>query len=201
MNTYVLTVCCPTGRGIVAAVSTFLTENGCNIDDSAQFNDRETGMFFMRLSFTSETGATREELSDAFTDIAARFDIEHAFHDSDTKMKVVVMVSRFGHCLNDLLYRSRIGALPIRIVAVISNHLDYQKPVVNEDIPYHHIRVTPETKPQAEAAIMEVVENSGAELVVLARYMQVLSDAMCRKMSGRRSWPAPSTPMPSVGSS
>lgn len=86
-------------------------------------------------------------------------------------------------------------------MAVISNHLDYQKPVVNEDIPYHHIRVTPETKPQAEAAIMEVVENSGAELVVLARYMQVLSDAMCRKMSGRRSWPAPSTPMPSVGSS
>ncbi|MFV0333696.1 MAG: formyltetrahydrofolate deformylase [Tropicimonas sp.] len=185
MSSHILTVCCPTGRGIVAAISTFLTENGCNIDDSAQFDDCETERFFMRLAFTADTGATREELSAAFAGIAARFGIDYAFHDSATKMKVVVMVSRFGHCLNDLLYRSRIGALPVEIVAVISNHLDYRKLVVDQDIPYHHIRVTADTKQQAEAAIMDVVERSGAELIVLARYMQVLSDEMCRRMSGR----------------
>ena len=95
------------------------------------------------------------------------------------------MVSRFGHCLNDLLYRWRIGALPIDIVAVISNHTDYQELVVNHDIPFHHIKVTKENKPDAEARIMQVIEESDAELVVLARYMQILSDQMCQKMSGR----------------
>src|SRR5690606_16886950 len=95
------------------------------------------------------------------------------------------MVSRFGHCLNDLLYRSRIGALPIEVVAVISNHMDYQKVVMNHDIPFHRVRVTKENKPEAEAMQMRIVEESGAELVVLARYMQVLSDEMCMKMSGR----------------
>jgi len=98
---------------------------------------------------------------------------------------VILMVSRFGHCLNDLLYRWRIGGLPIDIVAVISNHMDYQKLVVNHDIPFHCIKVTKQNKPQAEAQLMAVVEDSGAELVVLARYMQVLSDDLCRKMSGR----------------
>jgi formyltetrahydrofolate deformylase len=100
-------------------------------------------------------------------------------------MKVLLMVSRFGHCLNDLLYRWKIGALPVEIVGVVSNHFDYQKVIVNNDIPFHHIKVTKENKSQAEARLMEVVEQSGAELIVLARYMQVLSDAVCKKMSGR----------------
>lgn len=100
-------------------------------------------------------------------------------------MKVLLMVSRFGHCLNDLLYRWKIGALPIDIVGVVSNHFDYQKVVVNHDIPFHHIPVTKENKPQAEAKIMEIVESTSTELVVLARYMQVLSDKMCKHMSGR----------------
>ncbi len=107
------------------------------------------------------------------------------FFDEAVKRKVVVMVSRFGHCLNDILYRWRIGALPIDIVAVISNHMDYQKVVVNHDIPFHCIKVTPQNKPQAEAQIMAVIEDTGAELIALARYMQVLSDDMCRRMSGR----------------
>ncbi len=111
--------------------------------------------------------------------------MEFAFHDEAAKMKVVVMVSRFGHCLNDLLYRVKIGALPVEIVAVISNHMDYQKVVVNHDIPFHCIAVTTETKAQAEARIMTVVEDAGAELIVLARYMQILSDETCRKMSGK----------------
>jgi formyltetrahydrofolate deformylase len=105
--------------------------------------------------------------------------------DSADRMKVLLMVSRFGHCLNDLLYRWKIGALPIDIVGVVSNHFDYQKLVVNNDIPFHHIKVTKDNKPQAEAQLLEVVETSGAELVVLARYMQVLSDQLCTKMSGR----------------
>lgn len=185
MKRYTLTVACPSTRGIVAAVAGFLAEKGCNITDSSQFDDTETGRFFMRVSFVSETGVGLDELREGMTAHAAPFDMDYAFHDDAAKMKVVIMVSRFGHCLNDLLYRWRIGALPIDIVAVISNHMDYQKVVVNHDIPFHCIKVTKENKPQAEAQLMQVVEDSGAELVVLARYMQVLSDALCRRMSGR----------------
>ncbi len=111
--------------------------------------------------------------------------MEVALLNPRRKARIVVMVSRFGHCLNDLLYRARIGALPVEIAAVVSNHLDYQKQVVNADIPFHHIEVTKENKPEAEAEIMRVVERTGAELVVLARYMQILSDEMCTRMSGR----------------
>ncbi|MCD1619938.1 formyltetrahydrofolate deformylase [Salipiger marinus] len=185
MSSFALTVKCPSTRGIVAAIAGFLAEHGCNITDSAQFDDLETGNFFMRVSFQSETGATLEVMEPAFAEVATRFAMQAQFHDEKAKMKVVIMVSRFGHCLNDLLYRWRIGALPIDIVAVISNHMDYQKVVVNHDIPFHMIRVTKENKPQAEAQIMAVVEETGADLIVLARYMQILSDEMCQKMSGR----------------
>ncbi|MEC3862450.1 formyltetrahydrofolate deformylase [Mesobacterium sp. TK19101] len=185
MTRFALTVACPSTRGIVAAISTFLAQNGCNITDAAQFDDPETGKFFMRVSFVSEQGMGYEELHAAFVALAQDFEMEFAIHDEAAKMKVVIMVSRFGHCLNDLLYRWRIGALPIDIVAVISNHMDYQKVVVNHDIPFHHIKVTPQNKPMAEAAIMQVVEETEADLIVLARYMQILSDEMCQKMSGR----------------
>ena len=185
MDTIALTVTCPSTRGIVAAISVFLTEKGCNIVDSAQFDDLRTGRFFMRLSVRTETGATVDGLSDAFAAVAQPFDMEFAFHDESRKMRVVVMVSRFGHCLNDLLYRWRIGALPIDIAGVVSNHLDYQKVVVNHDIPFHHIRVTKDNKADAEARQMEIIDEAGADLIVLARYMQVLSDRMCREYSGR----------------
>ncbi|SEN00194.1 formyltetrahydrofolate deformylase [Palleronia salina] len=183
--TYALRVRCPSTRGIVAAVSTLLAEQGCNIIDSAQFDDQKTGNFFMRVSFVSEKGASATDVETAFAPVAKSFDMELEIFDEAIKRRAIIMVSRFGHCLNDLLYRWRIGALPIDIVGVISNHLDYQKLVVNHDIPFHHIRVTPENKPQAEARIMEVVEDTDAEMVVLARYMQILSDRMCREMSGR----------------
>jgi formyltetrahydrofolate deformylase len=185
MSRYTLTVTCPIGRGIVATVSSYLAEQGCNITDSSQFDDMQTGRFFMRVSFVAETGADLASLRDGFAPIGQEKGIEFSFYDDADRMKVVLMVSRFGHCLNDLLYRWRIGALPIDIVAVISNHMDYQKLVVNHDIPFHYIRVTKDNKPQAEAQIMDVVEATGAELIVLARYMQVLSDEMCSKMSGR----------------
>lgn len=185
MIKYALTVACPSTRGIVAAIANYMTDNGCNITDSSQFDDSQTNSFFMRVSFTSDAGKSLADLEAGFTKVAGDFSMQAAFHDETEKMKVVIMVSRFGHCLNDLLYRCRIGALPIDVVAVISNHMDYQKVVVNQDIPFHCIKVTKENKPQAEAAIMRVVEEAGADLIVLARYMQILSEEMCQKMSGR----------------
>ncbi len=185
MTTCVLTVACNSTRGIVAAIAGFLAEMGCNITDSSQFDDLGTGRFFMRVGFISEKGATRADLASGLKPIAEKFEMETTLHDQSERMRVLLMVSRFGHCLNDLLYRWRIGALPIDIVGVVSNHFDYQKVVVNHDIPFHHIPVTKENKPQAEARIMELVESTGTELIVLARYMQVLSDRMCEKMSGK----------------
>ncbi|MCO6180534.1 formyltetrahydrofolate deformylase [Ciceribacter sp. RN22] len=185
MKSYVLTVSCKSTRGIVAAISGYLAGKGCNIVDSSQFDDLDTGKFFMRVSFISEEGATREALVKDFGPIAETFDMEWDMHDASERMKVLLMVSRFGHCLNDLLYRWKIGALPIDIVGVVSNHFDYQKVVVNHDIPFHHIKVTKENKPQAEKQLLDLVEQTGTELIVLARYMQVLSDSLCQKMSGK----------------
>ncbi|KAB0682729.1 formyltetrahydrofolate deformylase [Aureimonas leprariae] len=185
MIEHVLTVTCRSRRGIVAAVAGHLAARGCNIVDSAQFDDLDTGRFFMRVGFNSEEGLGLAEVEEGFAAAAAPFDMTYAFHDATARAKVLVMVSRFGHCLNDILYRTRIGALPIEIVGVVSNHFDYQKVVVNQDIPFHHIQVTKANKAEAEAHLMQVVEGSGAELVVLARYMQVLSDAVCQRMSGR----------------
>ena len=185
MKSYFLTVACPAQRGIVAAIATYLAEQGCNITDSAQFDDLDNGRFFMRVTFASEDERNLQELESGFAATATAFDMDARFHDTTEKMKVVIMVSRFGHCLNDLLYRWRIGALPIDIVAVISNHMDYQKVVVNHDIPFYCIRVTKQNKAEAERDMMQIVEETGAELIVLARYMQVLSDDLCRKMSGQ----------------
>lgn len=185
MTSYVLTVACKSTRGIVAAISGYLAEKGCNIVDSSQFDDLETGKFFMRVSFISEEGASLEAITDGFRPEAEKFGMEADIYPDGQRMKTLLMVSRFGHCLNDLLYRWKIGALPIDIVGVVSNHFDYQKVVVNHDIPFHHIKVTKENKPKAEAQLMELVETTGTELVVLARYMQVLSDDLCRKMSGK----------------
>ncbi|RCW20798.1 formyltetrahydrofolate deformylase [Ciceribacter lividus] len=185
MKSYVLTVSCKSTRGIVAAISGYLAGKGCNIVDSSQFDDLDTGKFFMRVSFISEEGAAREALVKDFGPIAETFGMEWDMHDASERMKVLLMVSRFGHCLNDLLYRWKIGALPIDIVGVVSNHFDYQKVVVNHDIPFHHIKVTKENKPQAEKQLLDLVEQTGTELIVLARYMQVLSDSLCQKMSGK----------------
>jgi formyltetrahydrofolate deformylase len=185
MQTYVLTVSCKSTRGIVAAITGYLADEGCYITDSSQFDDMETGLFFMRLTFISQEGASLDKLTAGFEPVKTRFGMVADILDSEHRMKVLLMVSRFGHCLNDLLYRWKIGALPIEIVGVVSNHFEYQKVVVNHDIPFHHIPVTKANKPQAEARIMDVVEQTGTELIVLARYMQILSDQMCQKMSGK----------------
>ena len=184
MKSYVLTVTCDSQRGIVAAISAYLAEHGCNITDSSQFDDMETGLFFMRVAFVSEEGVDQETLSRGFDGAATKLGMNYQFHDSDHKMRVLLMVSRFGHCLNDLLYRWKIGALPIDIVGVVSNHFDYQKVIVNHDIPFHHIPVTKDNKPEAEKKLLDLVADSDVELIVLARYMQVLTNELSSQFYG-----------------
>lgn len=185
MNKFALTVECKSQPGVVAAIATYLANHNCNITDSAQFDDMENGGFFMRVSFTCTSDLDLAKLQAEFADVASSKNMKFTFHDETQKMKVAIFVSRFGHCLNDILYRWRIGALPIDIVAVISNHDDYRDLVESRNIPFHLIPVTKETKADAEAQQMAIIEKTGAELIVLARYMQVLSDKMCTKMSGR----------------
>lgn len=185
MTTDILTVSCPSKRGIVAAISSYLASQGCSISDSSQFDDVETGTFFMRVSFVSEEGKSLSEIAEGFSPIGAEWNMNFEFHDSTVRMKVILMVSRFGHCLNDILYRWKIGMLPIDIVGVISNHFDYQHLVLSHDLPFHHIKVTKDNKAEAEAELMAIVERTQADLIVLARYMQVLSDELCRRMPGR----------------
>lgn len=184
-HNYVLRVTCPSIRGVTADITGFLSRRGCNIRDSAQFDDESTNHYFMRITFRSEEGCLLEDLKEEFQPLVEKYKMDYEFFDERAKRKVILMVSRFGHCLNDLLYRWKIGALPIDIVGVISNHLDFQKIVEGHGIPYHHINVTKENKAEAEAAQMRIVREAGAELIVLARYMQILSDEMCQQMSGR----------------
>ena len=185
MNPVILTMSCPSRLGIISAISTYLAECGCNIVDSSQFDDPDTGRFFMRVCFLPESDMSAGDIATGFDEIAAPLGMDFAFQPAHHKTRVLLMVSRFGHCLNDLLYRWKIGALPVDIVGVVSNHLDYQKVVANHDIPFHHIKVTASNKVQSEERLLELVEQTGTELIVLARYMQVLSDALCRKLSGR----------------
>ncbi|MET7513310.1 formyltetrahydrofolate deformylase [Streptomyces sp. NPDC005480] len=182
---YVLTLSCPDKRGIVHAVSSYLFMTGCNIEDSQQFGDHDTGLFFMRVHFSADAPVTAEKLRASFAAVGDSFQMDWQIHRSSERMRVVLMVSKFGHCLNDLLFRARIGALPVDIAAVVSNHTDFAELVKSYDIPFHHIPVTKDNKPEAEAQILDLVRAEGVELVVLARYMQVLSDDLCKELSGR----------------
>ncbi|MEU3216489.1 formyltetrahydrofolate deformylase [Streptomyces sp. NPDC006971] len=182
---YVLTLSCPDKQGIVHAVSSYLFMTGCNIEDSQQFGDHDTGLFFMRVHFSADSPVTVEKLRASFAAIGDSFRMDWQIHRSAERMRIVLMVSKFGHCLNDLLFRSRIGALPVEIAAVVSNHTDFAELVASYDIPFRHIPVTKETKAEAEAELLELVEAENVELVVLARYMQVLSDDLCKRLSGR----------------
>ncbi|MGW7352760.1 formyltetrahydrofolate deformylase [Streptomyces sp. NPDC054784] len=191
---YVLTLSCPDKQGIVHAVSSYLFMTGCNIEDSRQFGDRGTGLFFMRVHFSAGTGradggpgapVTLDKLRAGFAAIGDSFRMDWQLHRAGARMRVVLMVSRFGHCLNDLLFRSRIGALPVEVAAVVSNHTDFEELVGSYGVPFRHIPVTKDGKPEAEAELLRLVEEEDVELVVLARYMQVLSDDLCKALSGR----------------
>ncbi len=167
------------------AVSSYLFMTGCNIEDSQQFGDHDTGLFFMRVHFSADATVTVDKLRASFAAIGEAFRMEWQIHRSDEKMRIVLMVSKFGHCLNDLLFRSRTGALPVEIAAVVSNHTDFAELVASYGIPFRHLPVTKDNKPEAEAALLELVREENVELVVLARYMQVLSDDLCKQLSGR----------------
>ncbi|MER5684566.1 formyltetrahydrofolate deformylase [Streptomyces sp. NPDC002205] len=182
---YVLTLSCPDRQGIVHAVSSYLFMTGCNIEDSQQFGDHDTGLFFMRVHFSADAPVTVEKLRASFAAVGDSFRMEWQIHRSSERMRVVLMVSKFGHCLNDLLFRASIGALPVEIAAVVSNHTDFAELVASYDIPFRHIPVTSENKAEAEAQLLELVRAENVELVVLARYMQVLSDDLCKQLSGR----------------
>ncbi|MEC3994708.1 formyltetrahydrofolate deformylase [Actinacidiphila sp. DG2A-62] len=182
---YVLTLSCPDKQGIVHAVSSYLFMTGCNIVDSRQFGDQDTGLFFMRVHFSADAGVTVDKLRASFAAVAGAYRMDWTIHPSEERMRIVLMVSKFGHCLNDLLFRAGIGALPVEIAAVVSNHEDFRALAGSYGVPFHHIPVTRETKADAEAELLALVEKEGVELVVLARYMQVLSDDLCAKLSGR----------------
>jgi formyltetrahydrofolate deformylase len=181
---YVLTLTCPEAPGIVFAVSRFVMEHGGNISASHQFDDRLTDRFFMRVQFRVES-AGAEALRQEFAPVAQQFAMAWQLHDVRTPTRTLLMVSRFGHCLNDLLFRTQTGALNIEIPAIVSNHRDFEGVAEANGIPFHHIPVTPETKPEAEARLLELVDVLDVDLVVLARYMQVLSDELCGKLEGR----------------
>jgi formyltetrahydrofolate deformylase len=183
-NTYVLTLSCPDKPGIVHGVSGLLLQHGANIEEAAQFNDAQTGLFFMRVQFASADTA-KPELDAALLTLAGHWQMQLELHETAQRMPSVILVSQQGHCLNDLLFRWKSGALPLDVRAIISNHRDFYQLAASYNIPFHHIPVTAATKAEAEARQLDIIGREGAELVVLARYMQVLSDAMCRTLSGR----------------
>jgi len=185
-NSFILTVDCPDTIGIVAAVAGFLTEQGFFVEESAHFGDRDTGQFFMRTVFTPQQGTfSRGVFSSRFEPIAQKFTMHWQVHDMKVRPRVLIMASRHDHCVNDLLYRYRTGAIPMDVPAIISNHLDLAGLAEWHRVPYYHIPVTPETRDQAEARMLEIVADTNTDLVVLARYMQVLSAPTCEQLAGR----------------
>jgi formyltetrahydrofolate deformylase len=184
---YILSLSCQDRPGLVAAVASFLAKNNCNILESQQFDDLAQNRFFMRIGFVCLASApTRQELHQQFHQLAAEYAMDWRLRDTTEKRRVLVLVSKFDHCLEDLLYRVRIGELPMQIVGIVSNHCFEALNLASVgDIPWHYMPVTKATKMAQENQIKQVFEDTGAELVVLARYMQILSDDMSRYLSGR----------------
>ncbi len=184
---FILAFSCPNRPGIVAGVSTFLFEKGCNILEAQQFDDTETGRFFMRVVFNVVEGeAGLAEIRSGFAAVAQNFSLSFTLRPVSEKRRVLLLASKFDHCLADLLYRWRIGEIPMEISGIVSNHpretyahLDF------DGIPFHYLPVTKATKLEQETQVWEIFQSSGSELAVLARYMQVLSDGLSAKLSGK----------------
>ncbi len=181
----ILTIVCPDTTGIVAAVAGYLSAQGYFIDESSHFGDPDTRRFFMRTRFTPQPAFSRAAFPAGFEPIAARFAMQWQVHDLAVLPRVLVMVSRHEHCLNDLLYRYRTGALPMQIPAIVSNHMGLSVLAQWHRVPFFHVPVSAGTKPQAEARLLELIDDTKADLIVLARYMQILSPAVCERFAGR----------------
>ncbi|WP_449413788.1 formyltetrahydrofolate deformylase [Pandoraea soli] len=188
-NSYILKLSCPDRPGIVHAVAGFLVERGGNILDSAQFNDRFTGGFFMRVHFQQLPGQSDlAALQRDFAPLAVQYEMQWELVDAAIKPRVMLMVSKIGHCLNDLLFRYKTGQLNIEIPAIVSNHKDFYQLAASYNIPFHYLplmNATPESKAAQEAKVYELVQDNDIDLIVLARYMQVLSSDLCEKLAGR----------------
>jgi formyltetrahydrofolate deformylase len=184
---FVLTLSCPNRAGIVAAVSTYLFESACNITDAQQFDDQSTGRFFMRVVFDRLPEAVPfAAIRECFEPIAKRFGMDHRMRPLAERRKIVIAVSKFDHCLADILYRRRIGEISVEIAGVIANHpRELYGHLDLDGAPFHYLPISKDTKLEQEAEFWRLVQASGAELVVLARYMQILSDGLAAKLSGR----------------
>ncbi len=184
---FILAVACRSAKGQVAAISGFLDERGCYIKEFAVFDDDLEDRFFVRCVFQGESGRTPAlaVLRDAFEPIAKRFGMDWILRDAATLPRVLIMVSRFDHCLNDLLYRWRMGELRMEIAAIISNHADLAPLAAAAGVPFHHLPVDKANRAEQERRIVELIDSTGSELVVLARYMQILSPALCASLEGR----------------
>ncbi|MGP3925790.1 formyltetrahydrofolate deformylase [Streptomyces sp. 8N616] len=183
---FVLTLSCPDRAGLVHAVTGFLVRHSGNILESRQFDDRLQDRFFMRVQFgVSDPNTALEELRRGFVPVAEVFRISWRLYDASAPTRTLIMVSKFGHCLNDLLFRRSTGALNIDVPAIVSNHRDAEPLAESYGVPFHHIPVTAQTKAEAESRLMALVEELDIGLVVLARYMQILSDDLCKRLEGR----------------
>ena len=167
-NIYILTLSCPDKSGIVHAVSGLLLQHGSNIEEAAQFNDAQTGLFFMRVQFAC--GDSSQEVIDlALQELAAAWTMTVDLRRADRRMPIVIMVSQQGHCLNDLMFRWKSGLLPVDVKAIISNHRDFYQLAAGYNVPFHHVPVTAATKADAEARQLDIIRAEGAELVVLVQ--------------------------------
>jgi formyltetrahydrofolate deformylase len=185
-DSFILTVVCPDTIGIVAAISGYLSAQGYFVEESSHYGDRDTGKFFLRTRFTpAEQTFSRTEFEQGFEPIAKNFEMDWQVYDSNILPRVLILVSRHDHCLNDLLYRYRTGALPITIPAIVSNHMDLAGLAEWHRVPFFHVPVTSDSKSAAEARLLEIIDDTKADVVVLARYMQILSADLCGRLPGR----------------
>ncbi|WP_213880426.1 formyltetrahydrofolate deformylase [Pseudomonas sp. dw_358] len=186
-SAFTLKISCPATSGIVAAVTSYLADSGCYIGEMAQFDDESNGTFFMRAVFRFNAGTVGDidGLKAGFVDVAQRFEMTWELFDNQQPMRVLLMVSKFDHCLSDLLYRHNKGEMDMVITAVVSNHLDLRPMAEREGIRFIYLPVTRDTKAAQEAELLKIIDDTQTDLVVLARYMQILSDDLCRQLSGR----------------
>ena len=187
---YILTLSCPDQRGIVHSVSGFLALHGCNILDSAQFGDAQSALFFMRVHFSGDKdGSSFAELQRGFGELALSWNMTWQLHDAHHKPKVMLMVSKIGHCLNDLLFRVKSGLLAVEVQAIVSNHPDFAALAASYGIPFTHLPLvagaSEQDKQEQELRILDIIAEQKIELVILARYMQILSPSMCQALQGR----------------
>ncbi len=181
----ILTLSCPDRTGIVYRVSGSLFEAGCNIDDAQQFGDADSGRFFLRVHFHAPDDAALARVREGFAALAGDYAMDWQLHDAQRKARLLVLVSRQGHCLNDLLFRTHTGQLPATIAAVVSNHRDHEALADSYGVPFHHLPVSADSKREQERAILDLAAAERIDLVVLARYMQILSADMCEALAGR----------------